>query len=172
MTADDASGAHPAGGARTDVGAEPAAAHVRAFAGTKQSGERVDELLHVEDLGDGRVRLLASPALVLGVAAGDTVALDEDGRVTVLARGGNLAVQVHAPPAVGDAVAAALAPLGGRCDVRHRLLTVLTVPVRAGFAAVEGAVTAALADHTGADWYYGNVYDDDGTTPLGWWETT
>jgi len=37
------------------------------------------------------------------------------------------------------------------------------------------AIGAILADfirsHPSAEWSYGNVYDDDGVTPLLWWET-
>jgi hypothetical protein len=47
---------------------------------------------------------------------------------------------------------------------------VFTVPVSAGFGAVEAAFDGYVRRQPGAEWYFGNVYDErDGMTPLNWW---
>ena len=107
-----------------------------------------------------RVRLLAGTN-----ASGDPV----------LERGGNLAVQVFLEREEGsEASLAALAQrieaLGGRLDGGAHRGRVYTIPVTAGFPAVEEAFNALVAEHAGAEWVFGNVYDQaDGVTPLNWW---
>lgn len=48
-------------------------------------------------------------------------------------------------------------------------LTVFSIPVSAGFAQVEAIFGRLRREHPEAAWYFGNVYDTDGVTPLGWW---
>lgn len=141
---------------------------VVALAGHKTNGEPVREVLLVEPDGDA-YRLVATPALVLGVAAADLIQIDEGGNVTVLSRGGNVAVQLFGEHEWGDELASELAPYGARIDARAPRLTVLTVPVRVGFPAVESALAEWSGRHPAAEWYYGNVYAADGMTPLNWW---
>lgn len=62
-----------------------------------------------------------------------------------------------------------LGKLGGWCDGSIDRAAVFTVPVRAGFVPVERAMDAAIAAHPAFVSYYGNVYGEDGKTPLGWW---
>jgi hypothetical protein len=65
-----------------------------------QSGQQsIEEVLPAEPLGGGRFRLLASPGLVEGVAAGDEVELAPADRTgyRVLRRGGNLCVWIYVP---------------------------------------------------------------------------
>lgn len=58
-------------------------------------GARGVEPVHVEVLGGGHYRLLYSPGLVVGVAAGDEIELLDDGdHFKVHRRGGNIAVQI------------------------------------------------------------------------------
>lgn len=137
-------------------------------AGEKTSGEPVYEELLVEKNRDGFL-LLATPGLVLGVAAGDTFTLDESGRASVLRRGRNLAVQLYGAHSSADELAAKLAPYGARIDARARRLTVLTVPVAIGFPILEGFLNDWSHDVPDGQWFYGNVYDVDGVTPLNWW---
>jgi hypothetical protein len=40
------------------------------------------------------------------------------------------------------------------------------------FSAIEAVFNRFLEEHPESEWYYGNVYADDGVTPLGWWEKT
>jgi hypothetical protein len=43
------------------------------------------------------------------------------------------------------------------------------VPAAAGFARIESIMADAVQRVPGAEWWYGNVYDDAGA-PLRWWE--
>lgn len=144
---------------------------MRIWAAQKASGERVDEEVLVEAVGEGRWRLIASPGLAQGIAADDVIELDDARRARPVSRGGNLAIHVFAPAEQGDDLLADMSALGGRRDGRTPSLTVYTVPVAAGFPAVEAALASFTRSHPSAEWYYGNVYDDDGVTPLLWWET-
>ena len=144
---------------------------IRSWAAEKTSGERVDEEVLVEEVGEGRWRLIASPGLAQGIAADDVIELDEAGRAWPVSRGGNLAIHIFAPAEHGDDLLPRMSALGGRRDGQTPSLTVYTVPVTAGFPAVEAILTDFVRSHPSAEWYYGNVYDDDGVTPLLWWET-
>jgi hypothetical protein len=148
---------------------------VPVFGGGARQGE---ESLPVADAGAGRFRLLASPGFVEGLAAGDELELADDAPLGyhVLRRGGNLCVWLYFARDVAEGSAEAAdarrvaESLGGRVDGGYARMVVLTIPLAAGFAAVEGALDAAVARHAGASWSYGNVYDPrDGETPLDWW---
>jgi hypothetical protein len=146
------------------------------FAGHRSNGSIVYEEVAVEPIGDDRYRLAQSPGLALGMAAGDIFELTEERKAAVLERGGNLAIQVYHPPGEADdlerALTARIVALGGRLDGRSRWQLVYTVPVAAGFKAVEEALATTMAEFAGVEWYYGNVYDPaDGETPLNWWLT-
>ncbi len=143
-----------------------------------ESGQRgFDEVLSAEPLGRGRFRLLASPGLVEGVAAGDELELapaDPTG-YRVLRRGGQLCVWVYVPEPPPEQTEARLiraaATLGGYLDGGNTGLRILTVPVSAGFGRVEAELAAVVTDLRGSTWAYGNVYDSrNGGRPLGWWE--
>lgn len=138
-------------------------------AGTKSSGEPVYERVLVDALGHDEYRVVASPALVLGIASGDRIRVD-GGHFEVLDRGRNLVIQVYGPHDVVDEVVAEVWRLGGALDGRAKGVTAFTIPVRAGFAAVEAVFNALVDRHRSIEWYFGNVYDADGETPLGWWE--
>jgi Domain of unknown function (DUF4265) len=106
-----------------------------------QSGQRMlEEVLPAEPLGRGRYRLLASPGLVEGVAAGDELELSpaEPPGTGSSGEGGQLCVWVYIPdppPHHTDArLTQAAAALGGYLDGGNTRLRVLTVPVSAGFA--------------------------------------
>jgi hypothetical protein len=65
-----------------------------------QSGQRkAEEVLPAEPLGGGRFRLLASPGLVEGVAAGDELELApaDPAGYRVPRRGGQLCIWVYVP---------------------------------------------------------------------------
>jgi uncharacterized protein DUF4265 len=141
-----------------------------------QSGQRVmEEVLPADPLGRGRYRLLASPGMVEGVAAGDELELSpaEPAGYRVLRRGGQLCVWVYIPdppPQHTDArLDQAARALGGYLDGGSTRLRILTVPVSAGFACVETELEAAVVELGDSSWAYGNVYDRQ-NRPLGWWE--
>lgn len=133
------------------------------------------EPVHVEVLDRGRYRLLHSPGLVIGVAAGDEIELlDEAGHFKVVRRAGNIAVQVFAREAVQpfrDELAAAVGEaLSGSLDGGIERGLVFTIPVSAGFAAIEAFFDDFVKTHPETEWTYGNVYDPDTGSPLGWWK--
>jgi hypothetical protein len=136
------------------------------------------EPVHVEVLDRGRYRLLYSPGFVVGVAAGDEIELlDEAGHFKVVRRGGNIAVQVFAKEPVQpfrDEIAAAVREhLSGSLDGGIERGLVFTIPLKAGFAAIEAFFDDFVRTHSETEWMYGNIYDPDTGQPLGWWgETT
>lgn len=127
----------------------------------------------------GRVRLDATPGLAVGCAAGDVVEVGRQGEFVVIARGGNLGIQVLAPAAAAhdfSPLASRVSELGGYLDggrdTQAGTIRVFTVPVAAGFAAVEDAFESFCRAHPGVTWSYTNVYEPgEGATPLLWWET-
>ena len=141
-----------------------------------ESGQRMgDEVLPAEPLRPGCFRLLASPGLVEGVAAGDELELAPADPVgyRILGRGGQLCIWVRVPeppPSQADPrLSRAAAELGGYLDGGNTGLRILTVPVSAGFRRVEAELDAAIAELRGSSWAYGNVYDRE-DRPLGWWD--
>ena len=143
---------------------------VNCLVGHKRNGDPVLEEVLVDLQDDGAVRVVASPTLALGFAAGDLLRVDDEGRTEVIERGGNLAVQVYVPHEHLDRWSSQLRDLGGRVDGRAPGVSVVTVPVSAGFQAVEKLVTEIVQSVPDGEWYFGNVYADDGETPLNWWK--
>jgi hypothetical protein len=150
------------------------AASVLIHAGTNKRGEPVLESVPADEISPGRFVLHRSPGLALGVAAGDTIDVAPDGRYEVRTRGGNLAVQVFATDfderALGE-LRARVEELGGFQDGGNAGLRIFTLPVALGFPAVESAFDAFIKRNPSAEWHFGNVFADDGVTPLKWWET-
>ena len=151
---------------------EPAHSHVNLFAGSASSGRPVYEPVPAAAVSPGVFDVLASPALVHGCAAGDRIQVAEDGRFEVLSRGGNLCVVLfpaeRPPDPDVDELTAAFQRLGGIVESPpDRRFIVVTVPMAAGFPAVEQAVNDWTATRS-CEWEYGNVYDDNGD-PLNWW---
>jgi hypothetical protein len=125
-------------------------------------------------LEDGTFEILASPGLVQGVAAGDVIRLSDrqKGAFDVIRHGGNVCVQVLRSAGIAPVVQLLLPrlkALQGRLDGQIQRGAVFTVPVTAGFQAIEEALAEAVKAFDGVEWYYGNVYDQDGRTPLNWW---
>lgn len=136
------------------------------------------ELVPARRTSDDEWELLASPLYAMGVAAGDRIrALDNTGGFEILARGGNVCVQLYLDEGasadstrqVADALARDLAPLGGRVDGLTPGLISFTIPVSGGLAAIEAAFAAAEARYAVAQWQYFNGYDLVTGEPLGWW---
>jgi hypothetical protein len=130
--------------------------------------------VEVEQREDGAYLVLCSPGYVEGVAAGDVIRVTDStlGAFEVVERGGNLAVKFAAVTpiaAVVPIISAGLEPLGGRLDGHIEKAAVWTIPVVAGFHAIEQVMSAASARTPGSEWWYGNVYDGQGR-PLRWWE--
>jgi hypothetical protein len=143
---------------------------VSLVAGHASSGRPVLEEVLVDRLDADVYRIVATPGLVLGVAAGDTIRVQPDTGFTLLERGRNLAIQVYGPHELADEVVTDVWALGGSLDGRAKGLTVFTIPVDATFPRVEAIFDGLAARHPEVEWYFGNVYDEtDGVTPLNWW---
>jgi len=94
----------------------------------------------------------------------------------VIHRGGNVAVVVafeQEADRAGEPVARlvrAMEALGGVPEGGPARMLVLTVPVRAGFPAVEKLLNGLARELPGSHWWYGNVYErGDAARPLNWW---
>ena len=137
------------------------------------NGRRKREPVHVEPLGNSRYRVLFTPGLVYGIAAGDEIEmLDDEGAFRVVKRGGNLAVRVLSEQPLGergDQLAAKVQQqLNGSLDGRIPRGLAFTIPVTTGFTAIEALFNQFVSENPAALWEYGNVYDDK-DRPLNWW---
>jgi hypothetical protein len=139
------------------------------------------ENIPAHNLGDGTWRLLRSPLYALQLAAGDTIRItNKAGAFEVIAHGGNVAIQFYLAECQSDDAQATanaarkMAPeimaLGGRMDGQTAGLIVYTIPIAAGFSAIEKLFETATDEFPGAQWQYSNVYDQKTGEPLRWWE--
>ena len=129
--------------------------------------------VEVEPLDSGAYRVLYSPGLVEGVAAGDVIRVTDDelGHFEVLQRGGNVCVKWAASASIGESLVEAdelLKPLGARRDGSIERAAVWTIPIAVGLSEIESAMASIIALHPGSEWWFGNVYDSD-NRPLDWW---
>jgi len=140
-------------------------------AGTRADGETVYERLPAEELGDDCYRLLRSPAFASGIARGDTIEQRDEGDCRVLERSGLLVLRVYARGGI-SAMAATLGPalnsFDGEIELETERMLLISVPVTAGFSAIEAVMAQLIDGRDDAVWRYGNVYDDAGE-PLNWW---
>src|SRR5215212_3299469 len=149
--------------------------HVRLLAGTATSGQPVYEVVPAEPATGGSYVLHGSPGLAYGCADGDRIRVDADGTFAVESRGGNVCLRIYPTGTPTDSDVAplisAFARLNGTVELpASRRFIVVTVPVSAGFAAVEAAASTWASTH-GCGWEYGNVYDEH-DQPLNWWIDT
>ena len=153
---------------------EPNQPTVRLLAALKESGQPVFEEVPVEVLGPNRYRLLASPGILDGLAAGDTFTVDPQSHLyRVHEHGGNLCVQVWYPGLdlagrVDAELVPAMTKMGGTLDGREQELSSFTVPLTAGMPAIERLFNDWVDHADGATWSFGNAYEEDGVTQLAW----
>jgi len=138
------------------------------------NGALANEPVPADQVSDDEWLIVATPGLVNGCAAGDRVLVANDGTFEVVERGGNVAAHIYSPGALADVGLIGLqqvfAELGGTVEwPTTKRFAVVTVPVAAGFRAIEEPIEAFVADNIGTQWNYGNVYDDE-NSPLGWWD--
>jgi Domain of unknown function (DUF4265) len=151
---------------------------VRLLVEIGRSGRPVHEDVPAEQEGD-KWRLLASPGLVMGTAAGDLLEVYENRDFDVVERGQNIAVHVATPAGATaelDQFKAKIERMGGWCDGigwtrdRTSALSVFTIPFHVGFEAIEAACNEYEDAVPTGEWYYANIYDPtDDETPLNWW---
>jgi hypothetical protein len=146
------------------------------------NGEEQFELVPATRIAANRYRIAASPGFAPGAATGDEIELNQSrrGRFTVVKRGGNVCVQLflrtekadrsRVTEMISERVRAIGGWLDGGKDGPTSHLLIFTVPVTAGFDAIEDTMDAVAAGFPVDQWMYGNVYDTkDGLTPLNWW---
>jgi hypothetical protein len=147
--------------------------HVLLRVGEKASGEAAFEAVHVLPL-EGRQYLLEfSPGLAYGIAAGDEFELSDDGTYRILKRGGNIAARAFFDQSIqqrSQELTSLVLALGGRLDGSTNQGLAYTIPLEAGFKAIESVFTQFVAANAGTIWEFGNVYADDGK-PLNWWQS-
>lgn len=132
------------------------------------------EPIHVEPLGGSRYRVLYTPCLVYGIAAGDEIeAVESEGTFRVLERGGNVAVRVLSEEPIGELpeilAAEVSRQLGGTLDGHINRGAAFTVPSKVGFARIESLLASFVSKYPGTLWEYGNIYDEN-NQPLDWWK--
>jgi len=147
-------------------------AHVLLLA-ENRDGRPFREPVHAERLPSGALRVTSSPGFVQGIAAGDEFRLlDGTGAFEVTHRAGNVAVQLFFSSPIAthaSALSARVQELGGWLDGSIEKGLVFTIPVAAGFPAIERLFNAWVAEQPGREWAFGNVYAEDGS-PLNWWQ--
>ena len=119
----------------------------------------------VDRIEGERYRVLFSPGLAYGVAAGDEIEVDPDGRFKVVARGGNLAVRflcASGTTGIEQKLTEQVVSIGGRLDGRVRNGLAYTVPATVGRGVIGELFGAAKRETPEALWEYGNVYEEDG----------
>ncbi|HET6250414.1 MAG TPA: DUF4265 domain-containing protein [Tepidisphaeraceae bacterium] len=145
-----------------------------------RSGKPFFETVPAERIAENTYRVLATPGLAPGVAAGDIIVRDATDPLgfRVIERSGNVALQVffeNDPRFDESQVTTIITAIGGWLDGGigndggH--LRIFTVPIGIGFNAIEKAMQQISSLPTFNRWYCGNVYDvRDGKTPLNWWD--
>jgi hypothetical protein len=145
------------------------------FAGTALDRGSVAETLPVRKVDGSLYELLASPGLAANLAKGDIIRWKSAQiPVEIVERGGNVCVQIVAAVLFPDAQRkqieqAFLTTLPGSVDGQTYRNMVFTVPVQAGFPAIERFFAQVTEQYPHVGWHYANVYGEDGVTPLNWW---
>ncbi len=131
----------------------------------ERNGKPDFEPVHVDQIEGGRYRVLFSPGLAYGVAAGDEIEVDPDGRFEVVVRGGNLAVRflcASGTTGIEQKLTEQVVSIGGRLDGHVRNGLAYTVPAKVGRDLIGELFGAAKRETPEALWEYGNVYEEDG----------
>lgn len=149
---------------------DPVVATVNLLVGRNKSDKSIFEEVPVEPVaGSTGVRVLATPGMVVNVAAGDVIEVSQtDGSFVTLIRGGNVGAHVFADHELVDQFMEAIEASGGRLDGRTEGLSAFTVLYGPGVVALEKVFNQIVAVDPEAEWYFSNVFADDGT-PLNWW---
>ena len=123
------------------------------------------EPVHVDQIEGERYRVLFSPGLAYGVAAGDEIKLDQDGRYEVIARGGNFAVRLlcaRGVSSIEQELTEQVVNIGGRLDGQVRNGLAYTIPAQVGRDVIGQLFAKAKRETPETVWEYGNVYEENG----------
>jgi len=136
------------------------------------------EVLDIEEVGPNRYRLIYSPGLVEGLAAGDEFELTEENSAgfNIVRRSGNLCAWLifdeptdFSAPNIED-LEARVRGIGGYLDGGTHRSLIFTIPLQSEFRTIEGIFDSFVKAVQGTHWFYGNVYDPkDPANPLNWW---
>jgi hypothetical protein len=141
-------------------------------------GSQAVEQVPVEELGPNHFRLLHSPGMVEGLAAGDEIeiARDEELGFRVIRRSGKVCAWFYMDVRErqlleNHPIRQDVEELGGRLDGGAPGLLVFTFPPPVNLARIEEVLSGWVTKIPGSSWMFGNVYDPrDGKTPLNWWK--
>lgn len=145
------------------------------MAGQRPDGQLIYEELPVKALAEPETyQLMRSPAFCKGLAKDDHFRRMPGGRFEVIQHSGQLAIRIISKeqvPRLAEQVQSSVAALKGTLDDQNERMLVVSIPVTAGFEAIEALMSDLLANIDNCAWFYGNVYDAmDGETPLNWWQ--
>jgi len=122
----------------------------------------------------GQFQLVKSPAFIKGLASGDCINyLSEARDFKLVKRSGNLCIRVFCRGNIAnlsDALSPQLEKLGAEHDTETERMLVFSAHVSLGFNAIEKILNDHIGEENDSIWMYGNVYQDDGQTPLNWWQ--
>ncbi len=144
---------------------------IELVAGQRPDGSTVMEKVVVRPLQDGKVEMLHSPGFIKGIARGDTLILGRDNSYTIDVRGGMVAIQIYTRADVArlePKLSAEIKTMDGCRDICTDRMLAYSVPVEAGFAAIEQVMQEVAEQYSDLQWVYGNVYNAEGEA-LNWW---
>ena len=147
--------------------------HVALWCSDRPDGSPVTEKVPARRRSDGLIEVLGTPGIAYGCAAGDVLSVEANGRFEVVRRGGNVAIHLWPSQHFTDDQLTALRllfePLRGLVEGPDPArFAVVTVPVTAGFPAIEQAIERFVGKQPEIEWYFGNVRDES-ELPLNWW---
>lgn len=122
----------------------------------------------------GQFQLVKSPAFIKGLASGDCINyLAEERDYQLVKRSGNLCIRVFCRGNIAnlsDSLSPQLEKLGAEHDTENERMLIFSAHVSLGFSAIEQILNDHIGEESDSIWMYGNVYGDDGVTPLNWWQ--
>lgn len=137
----------------------------------------VSELVEVEQIEGARFKIVCPPTMVEGLASGDVIEVDEQqvAGFKVVEHSGLITIWLFFESAkqrdentANPLFEELLMPLDGRLDSLAKQSAIFSIPVSAGFHAIEQVFDRLCASLPGAGWMYGNVWGGD-NQPLNWW---
>lgn len=136
--------------------------------------EGIEHLSAEEKAKLGQFQLVKSPAFIKGLASGDCINyMAEQRDYQLVQRSGNLSIRVFCRGDIAnlsDSLSPQLEKLGAEHDTETERMLVFSAHVSLGFSAIEQILNDHIGEESDSIWMYGNVYAEDGETPLNWWK--
>ncbi|MDA8453804.1 DUF4265 domain-containing protein [Acidovorax sp. GBBC 3334] len=137
---------------------------IKIFAGNNKNGNVYEEL-PAKPVENEKYELLASPGLVLGLAKGDTITLNE-GEYKLIKHGGNFCIQMYSTPVGNDVlhkINAILAEISGSLDGQGGGALAFSAPISSGFSSTNEAFNK-IRELLDTEYYYSNIYKNPSDT--------